>query len=119
MPANLEPVLDTLEAHHIRYAFASYWVSWRITFQSNLHIVGAKANYGHPFARNGRVSPGDPNDDLGIDPTYYRQVVRQRNVAHVFVLGGDVEPHVRGVLRRTGYRRIVSGDFAVWIPPGT
>jgi hypothetical protein len=36
----------------------------------------------------------------------------------VFVLGGDVEAHVAPLLRRTGYTRIVSGDFAIWVPPG-
>jgi hypothetical protein len=34
------------------------------------------------------------------------------------VLGGDVEPHVQALLRRTGYRRVISGGFAVWLPPG-
>jgi hypothetical protein len=118
VPANLGSALDTLRAHHIGYAFASYWIAWRITFESDLHIVGAKATYAHPFARSGRVYPGDPDNDLGIDPRYYREAERHRNVAHVFVLGGDVEPHVRTLLRRTGYRRIVSGDFAVWLPSG-
>jgi hypothetical protein len=118
VPANLDPVLDTLGAHHIGYAFASYWIAWRITFESDVHVIGAKSSYAHPFARDARVYPGDPNGDLGIDPSYYRETMRHRNVAHVFVLGGDVEPHVRALLRRTGYRRVVSGDFAVWLPPG-
>jgi hypothetical protein len=118
VPANLDPALDTLSAHHLGYAFASYWVAWRITFESDLRIIGAKASYAHPFARGGRVYPGDPPNDLGIDPTYYREAQRHRDVAHIFVLGGDVEPHVRALLRRTGYRRIVSGAFAVWLPPG-
>jgi hypothetical protein len=118
VPSNLDPVLDTLRTHHIGYAFASYWIAWPITFESNLHIVGAKSSYAHPFARDGRVYPGDPPNDLGIDPTYYREAERHRDVAHVFVLGGDVEPHVRALLRRTGYRRVVSGGFAIWLPPG-
>jgi hypothetical protein len=118
VPSNLDPVLDMLSAHHIGYAFASYWVAWPITFESNLHIVGAKSSYARPFARGGRVYPGDPPNDLGIDPTYYREAERHRNVAHVFVIGGDVEPRVRALLRRTGYQRVVSGDFAVWLPHG-
>ena len=118
VPSNLDPVLDTLSAHHIGYAFASYWVAWPITFESDLRIIGAKSSYAHPFARDGRVYPGDPANDLGIDPTYYREAGRHRDVAHVFVLGGDVEPHVHALLRRSGYRRIVSGGFAIWLPPG-
>src|SRR5262249_10851834 len=101
VPAHLDPVLDTLAAHEIRYAYATTWVAWPITFESDLHILGAKASYSHPFARGGRVYPGDPPDDLGIDPTYYREAERHRDVAHVFVLGGVVEPHVRALLRRT------------------
>jgi hypothetical protein len=118
VPADLTPALDTLRNHHVGYAFASYWVAWRITFESDLRIVGAKSSYAHPFARNRRVYPGDPSNDLGIDPTYYLEAERHRDVAHVFVLGGDVEPRVRGLLRRTGYRRLVSGGFAIWLPPG-
>jgi len=93
-------------------ATSSLNIAWRITFESDLHVVGAKASYAHPFALAGRVYPGDPPNDPGIDPTYYRETERHRDVAHVFVLGGDVEPHVRALLRRTGYRRIVSGGLA-------
>jgi hypothetical protein len=118
VPADLTPVLDTLRRHQVGYAFASYWIAWRITFESDLRIAGAKAGYGHPFVHDRRVYPGDPPNDLGIDSTYYREVERHRDVAHVFVLGGDVEPRVRGLLRRTGYRRLVSGRFAIWLPPG-
>jgi hypothetical protein len=118
VPADISPVLATLRSNHIGYAFASYWISWRITFESNVRIVGAKANYVHPFALNGRVHPGDPLGDLGTDARYYLEADRHRDVAHVFVLGGDLEPHARALLRRTGYRRLVSGDFAVWLPPG-
>jgi hypothetical protein len=118
VPQSLAPVLDTLRAHHLGYAYASYWIAWRLTFESQLHIVGAKSSYAHPFVRDGRVHPGDPPNDLGIDPTYYREAERHRDVAHVFVLGGDVEPRVAPVLREARYTRVDSGDFAVWLPPG-
>jgi 4-amino-4-deoxy-L-arabinose transferase-like glycosyltransferase len=118
VPSNLDPALATLRAHHLGYAYASYWIAWRITFESQLGIIGAKSSYARPFARAGRVHPGDPPDDLGIDPTYYREAEQHRDAGHVFVLGGDVEHRVAPLLRRTGYTRIVSGDFAVWVPPG-
>jgi hypothetical protein len=117
VPSDLGPVLTTLRSNHLTYAYASYWVAWRITFESQLHVVGAKASYAHPFARAGRVHPGDPPNDLGIDPVYYREAERHRNAAHVFVVGGDVEPHVAPLLRRTGYHRIIAGRFSVWLPP--
>jgi 4-amino-4-deoxy-L-arabinose transferase-like glycosyltransferase len=118
VPAELGPVLRTLRENDIRYAFASYWVAWRITWESQLHIVGAKSSYARPFARARRVYPGDPPNDLGIDPRYYREAERHRDVAHVFVLGGDVERTVAPLLHRTGYRRVIAGGFAVWLPPG-
>jgi dolichyl-phosphate-mannose-protein mannosyltransferase len=118
VPADLAPVLATLRSRRIGYAFASYWVAWRITYESELEVVGAKAGYAHPFVRKHRVYPGDPPGDLGIDPTYYLEAARQHDVAHVFVLGGNLEPRLRGLLRRTGYRRLIRGDFAVWLPPG-
>ncbi len=64
VPADLGPALDALRSHNLGYAFASYWVAWRITFESDLRIVGAKSSYAHPFARKGRVFPGDPPNDL-------------------------------------------------------
>jgi hypothetical protein len=118
VPADLRPALETLEQHRLGYAYASYWIAWRITFESNLKIVGAKSSYAHPFARDGRVHPGDPPNDLGIDPQYYEEAEQHRDAAHVFVRGGDVEPKVASLLERTGYRRIVSGGFAIWVPPG-
>jgi hypothetical protein len=118
VPRDLDPLLDTLRAHHMGYAFASYWIAWRITFESDTKILGAKSSYAHPFARDGRVYPGDPHDDLGIDPKPYLEAERHRDAAHVFVRGGDVEPKVRALLRRTGYTKIVSGGFDVWVPPG-
>ncbi len=118
VPEHLGGVLATLRAHHVSYAYASYWVAWRITFESDLHIVGAKTSYAHPRIRDGRVDPGDPLDDLGIDPRYYLEAQKQRDVAHVFVVGGDVEPKIAPLLRRTGYTRVVTGGFAVWLPPG-
>jgi 4-amino-4-deoxy-L-arabinose transferase-like glycosyltransferase len=117
VPSTLQPVLNTLRAHDLHYAFASYWVAWRITWESQLQIVGAKSSYARPFARDRRVYPGDPPNDLGIDPRYYREAERHRDAAHVFVLGGDVEPMVAPLLRRTGYRRVIAGGFAVWLPP--
>jgi hypothetical protein len=117
VPASVQPVLRTLRAHDVAYAFASYWIAWRLTFESDTKIVGAKASYSHPYIRDGRVLPGDPHDDLGIDPKPYLEVERQRRAAHVFVLGGDVEPQVAPLLRRARYRRIVTDGFAVWIPP--
>jgi hypothetical protein len=118
VPESIAPMLDTLRAHHIRYAFASYWIAWRITFESDTAILGAKASYSHPLDRDGRVLPGDPHDDLGIDPKPYLEAERHRDAAHVFVLGGDVERGVAPLLRRIHYRRTVSGGFAVWLPPG-
>ena len=119
VPASIQPVLDTLRAHHLADAFASYWIAWRITFESDEKIVGAPANYPHPTIREGRVHPGVAANDRGTGTRYYNEVDAARNAAHVFVLGGKVEPKVAPILRRAGYRRIVRGGFAIWIPPGT
>jgi hypothetical protein len=117
VPAKLGPVLDVLRAHGIRYAWGSYWIAWRISYESHLRVLGAKASYVHPFARDGRVYPGDIPTDLGIDPKPYREVERHRDDAHVFVRGGDLEPQVAPLLRRTGYRRVSAGGYDVWLPP--
>jgi hypothetical protein len=119
MPSSIGPVLQTLRQHDIRYAFASYWVAWRITFESNEKILAAKASYGHPAVVDGRVQPGDPPDDRGFWPGYYARVDTHRRIAQVFVVGGTVEPTIRPFLQRAGYTRIVNGKFAIWLPPTT
>lgn len=116
VPASLDPVLQTLRAHDVHYAFGSYWVSWRITFESKLHVIGAKANYDRPVIRNGVLYPGDPLDDLGTGGSYYLEVNAQRRFAHVFVRGGTLEPRIAPFLRRARYQRVVSGGFDVWLP---
>lgn len=116
VPANLDPVLQTLHEHDVRYAFGSYWVSWRITFESKLHVLGAKANYDRPVIRGGVLYPGDPLNDLGTGASYYLEVNRQRRVAHVFVRGGTLEPRIAPLLRRARYERVISGGYDVWLP---
>jgi hypothetical protein len=118
VPAKLGPAIGVLRANHIGYAFGSYWVAWRISFESELHVVGAKASYVHPFLRDGRVYPGDVPTDLGIDPRPYREAESHRNVAHVFVRGGDLEPQVAPLLRLAGYSTVRAGGYDVWLPPG-
>jgi hypothetical protein len=117
VPAKLGPAIGVLRANHIGYAFGSYWVAWRISYESQLHVVGAKASYVQPFARDGRVYPGDVPTDLGIDPRPYREAESHRNVAHVFVHGGNLEPQVAPLLRRARYSRIRAGGYDVWLPP--
>lgn len=118
VPADFGPAIRVLEAHGIRYAWGSYWVAWRISYESKLHVTGAKASYVHPFARAGRVYPGDVPTDLGIDPRPYHVAERHRDDAHVFVRGGSLEPQVAPLLRRTGYTRVRAGGLDVWLPPG-
>jgi Dolichyl-phosphate-mannose-protein mannosyltransferase len=119
MPSSIGPVLQTLRQNDIHYAFASYWVAWRITFESNEKIIAAKASYGHPSVVDGRVQPGDPPNDRGFWPGYYARVDTHRQIAQVFVVGGTVEPTIRPFLLRAGYTRIVNGKFAIWLPPTT
>ena len=119
-PASIAPVLDTLRAHDLHYAFASYWIAWRITFESDLRIVGGKDELRRiPFVRNGRVEPGRAAE---------RPRLLARRTTHGSTRTGRSRTSSSSAAtssRRCGRscakratRRLVSGRFAIWIPPG-
>ena len=115
VPNDIGPLLRMLAAHGVEHAYASYWVAWRITFESGERIVGAPSNHLRARVRGGRVDPHD--EGLGRYPPYYERAQQDPDAAHVFLAGGDVEPKVRPLLDRTGYRRLEAGGFVVFLAP--
>jgi MFS family permease len=117
VPVSVQPVLRILRAHHVDRVYASYWVAYRITFESKERIISAKTGQDHYEVRHGELVPIDA--EQGRYPAYNRIVQRSRGAADVFVDGGSVEPRLREDFLALGYRRIVTGGWIVYLPRST
>ena len=116
VPADFNPLIHLLESRGVTHVYTGYWVAWRLTYLTGERVIAVTAE-GNPVIRNGRVDPNDT--DFGRYPPFYRQAHADRNAAHVFILGGLFEKRFKALLLRAGYRRIVTGGFAVYLPPLT
>ncbi len=117
VPDDIRPLVRILGDYRISHVYSGYWLAWRLTYETRERIIGATTNENVAVIRDRRVDPNDAY--LGRYPPFYRRVRSDPNAAHVFLAGGDAEPRVSALLRRTGYTRIEAGGFVVYVPPGT
>jgi hypothetical protein len=96
VPADLDPVLQTLERTGQRRARAHYSIAYRITFESRERIVAASTSQ---VRRR----------------SYQRLVDRAPHPAWVFVAGSANERREGPRLLREGYRRVAARDWAVYV----
>ncbi len=96
IPRSLAPLLSTLERRHANRVLASYWLAYRITFESAERVIATSTG----FERN---------------PAQDRLVRDSPHPAHVFVLGATTERAERAQLEREGYQRLVVGHFVAYV----
>jgi len=113
VPADIGPLLRTLEAHGVRHAFADYWVGWRIVFDTDEKIIAVKGQGPLPLEPH-RRNPRDPGE-RGRWPPFYSAVVADPDAAYVFVAGSAREARSRARLLAAGYHRLRTGDFIVYV----
>ena len=107
VPADIKPLLRTLEDHRVRHAFAGYWIAWRIVFESEEKIIAAEGE--------GRLRHG--TDDQGRHPAFYRAALEDPNAAYVFLAGSERDHGRRSQLLAAGYRSVDAEEFVVFLPP--
>ncbi len=95
VPADISPLLTTLERERIDRVLANYWLAYRISFESRERILATSTG----FVR---------------DQVADRIVRSSPSPARVFLAGSVAERRARAGLR--GYRRIASGSFVVYAP---
>jgi hypothetical protein len=117
VPSDFGPLLRTLDEHGVKHAYGSYWVAWRISFESKERVVAAAYSARHYARRDGRVVPLD--GELGRWPPFFHATARDPRSAYVFLAAGNFERRLAPVLRSTGYRKIETRDFDVYLPPAT
>jgi hypothetical protein len=97
-PPDARPALAILEQNGAARALASYWLAYRLTFESDETVV---------VASTGQVRY----------PPYQRQVMRSRRPARVYVAASREEEVARSRLEREGYRRVQQAGWTVFLPP--
>ena len=114
-PADFRPLISTLDRLGVRTAYSTYWVAYRLDFESNERIIAVKNELQDVSWDGTQAQP-----TLGTFiryPPYERKVRAGR---HAFILyASDVASSpVVPKLRRFGYRAYPVEDLVVyWLPP--
>jgi hypothetical protein len=116
LPGDFGPLITQLDRMGIRRVYASYWIAYRLTYESGGRIVAAQIR---PEAL--RVTPGGvvvpkPNDlDLISRRPQFNAVVR-RVAAPAFVIAKDYDASGTdyGALADAGYKPVQVGAFTIY-----
>jgi hypothetical protein len=117
LPRSFQPLLDKLDALGIRRVYASYWIAYRIDFESDERIIAADMR---PEALRNNASgaviprPDDP-DYTSRHPDYAAIVNRVRAPAFVLVKAFDPPSTDYGAFASAGgYRTVQVGVFTIY-----
>jgi hypothetical protein len=113
VPREFAPLVEALDGVGIRRAFAHYWISYRLTFETGERIVAAEADTGTLAERRpGAVLPELPYEARW--PPFADLVKDIEAPAWVFRAGSTRDRRWRPLFERVGYTRLVEGDFAIY-----
>ena len=115
IPADLGPLLRTLEEHDVRHVFAGYWIAWRIVFESGERIIAVPGR-GRVLSSAAERERRDPGE-AGRYPAFFRSVTTSPAPAYVFMAGSARERSSRRRLAAAGYRRLPTAGFIVYVRP--
>jgi hypothetical protein len=113
VPREFAPLVEALDGLGIRRAFAHYWISYRLTFETGERIVAAEADTGSLAERRpGAVLPELPYEARW--PPFADLVTDIEAPAWVFHAGSTRDRRWRPLFERVGYERLVEGGFAIY-----
>jgi hypothetical protein len=96
-PNEFAPAIRVLEQNGVDRVLANYWIAYRLTFETRERIIASSSGHW-------RHQP-------------YRELVRSEPLpGRVFVAGSKTEHALREQLLSGGYRRVVAGDYIVYVP---
>jgi hypothetical protein len=117
IPRDFGPLIADLEQNGPRHVFATYWVAYRLDFETRERIVAAEATLSTLVVRDGRIVPLVPmSADENRHPEYDTVVRADPNAAFVLLQGANEDGRVGPLLERNGYRRSVADGFAIYRP---
>jgi hypothetical protein len=114
-PADFRPLIATLTKLKIDRVYSSYWIAYRLAFESHERIIGVK----NDFARvtwDGTQADPVPNAYIRYPP--YERAVRAGRHAFVFYRDSLASIPIIPQLRHFGYRPHVVGALVVYSLPG-
>jgi 4-amino-4-deoxy-L-arabinose transferase-like glycosyltransferase len=100
VPTDISPLMRLLERESVQRVLASYWLAYRISFESRERIIATSTGFVRYV----------PHDRLVRESAY---------PARVFVEGSADERELRLQLERSGYRRLTADGFVAYVHPGS
>ena len=98
-PRDIGPLIAVLDREHLNRVYATYWVTYRLDFDTRERIIAAQSKLERIFFENGRAAPF-PNPNARWKP--YERRGRQRPARRLRVLQGGAR---RGEGDDAGARR--------------
>jgi hypothetical protein len=121
LPASFGALVQTLERNGVSRVWATYWIAYRITFESGERVIAAQPVSSTYAVRGGRLVPmGGQSAQPGENGRYARyelDVARSHDASFVFAAGEPSASDAKPALERARYRLVKTGVFDVWVPP--
>jgi len=115
VPSGFGPLISELDRRGLDRVFASYWIAYRLDFETRERIVAAEATWSTIAAEPGRVVPRIPiGPDENRHPAYDAAVRADPNAGFVLLRDTPEDVEVRPVLEGSGYARSVVDGFAIY-----
>jgi hypothetical protein len=107
-------VVRTLDRAHVRHVYAEYWIAYRLAFDTDERIIAVDNPLTGTAVANGGLRP-TPAPSPEYLP-YQREVDRSSRYGAVTFRDLESTEPALAQLRQHGYRRVVVGPFAVYVP---
>jgi len=112
VPRDLGPLIGVLERAGVNHVYADYWITYRLDFDSHEQIVATELDPGNSWIRHGVVQR-----PVGLKPRSldYAHAVDAARHGFVFFRRSTALPLPKRLVE-LGYRRVLIGEFAVYLP---
>ena len=115
LPRSIEPLIATLDRLHINRVYTTYWIAYRLDFESRERVIAVENKFDRLTARNGVLEPG-PDPFVRYAP-YERTVRASKRPAFVFLKQFQPPRSYIARLRAHGYTPHDVQSFVVYAPP--
>jgi 4-amino-4-deoxy-L-arabinose transferase-like glycosyltransferase len=114
-PRSIAPLIATLDRFRLNRVYAQYWVAYVLDFDTRERIVAVENKFDSVTFPGGQAQV--PDDRYVYYAPYQREVKASRHGFVFFRQGLGAVPIIPR-LEAHGYRRVDTGPFVVFVPPG-
>jgi hypothetical protein len=114
LPRSIDPLIATLDRLHVDRVYTTYWIAYRLDFESGERIVAVENKFDRLTVRNGVVEPG-PDPFVRYAP-YERTLRASKRHAFVFLQKFQPPRSYVAQLLAHGYTRHDVQTFVVYAP---